>query len=277
MEELSVTGFDRGIYRQVKAKWDAVAKPLDSLGRFEEFLCRIGAIQGSVLPKVNKSRVIVCCADNGIVEEGVSQCGQEVTAICAENIAGGRSSVAVMAKQAGIDILCVDVGINSEGALQGVRNLKIRRGTRNFLKEPAMTFEETERAIQTGMNLVKESQDAGYEILAVGEMGIGNTTTSSAVTAAILRLPAETVTGRGAGLDDKGLLRKREVIRQALQNYGFYTDRESLSNEVAKVGVQMDHRAAGEAADPPAADEAAGAAPLAAAKHADDPRRLARL
>ena len=109
-----------------------------------------------------------------------------------------------------------------------------------------MTAQETEKAIQTGIDLVKESLDAGYEILAIGEMGIGNTTTSSAITAAILHLPAEVVAGRGAGLDEKGLLRKRAVIRQALQNYGFYTERENLSNEVAKVGIVMDKKAPGE-------------------------------
>ena len=250
MERLNVTGYDRGIYKKVKANWDAVAKPLDGMGRFEEILSRIGAIQGSTIPKVAKSRIIVCCADNGIVEEGVSQCGQDVTAICAENIANGRSSVAIMAGQAGIDVLCVDLGIATDKTLNGVRNEKIRRGTRNFLKEPAMTAEETERAIQTGMELVRESLEEGYEILGTGEMGIGNTTTSSAVTAALLSLPAEIVTGRGAGLDEKGLLRKRAVIRQAVQNYGFYAEREILSNEVAKVGIELDKKSAGEKACP---------------------------
>jgi len=250
MEQLNVTGYDRRTYRQVKAKWDAVAKPLDGMGRFEELLSRVGAIQGNVIPKVTKSRVIVCCADNGVVEEGVSQCGQEVTAICAESIANGRSSVAIMAEQADVDVLCVDVGIASDKAINGVRNEKIRKGTGNFLREPAMTADETEKAIQTGINLVRESLEAGYEILGIGEMGIGNTTTSSAVTAALLRLPAEIVTGRGAGLDEKGLQRKRAVIRKALETYGFYAEREILSNEVAKIGIELDKKSAGEKAYP---------------------------
>lgn len=240
MEQLNLTGYDREKYRQAKARWDAVAKPLDGMGSFEEILSRVAAIQGSDVSRVARSRVIVCCADNGIVEEGISQCGQEVTAICAENIANGKSSVAIMAKQAGVDVLCVDVGIASDKPLAGVRNEKIRRGTRNFLKEPAMTLEETRKAILLGMKLVKESLEQGYEILGIGEMGIGNTTTSSAVTAALLHLPAESVTGRGAGLDDKGLFRKNAVIRQTLQYYGYYTERENLSNEVAKVGIQLD-------------------------------------
>ena len=109
-DPLEITDVDEKLYREIKAGWDKVAKPLDGMGSFEELLSRIGAIQGRLLPEVGRSRVIVCCADNGIVEEGVSQSGQEVTAICAGNIAGGRSSVAIMAKQAGVDVLCVDVG-----------------------------------------------------------------------------------------------------------------------------------------------------------------------
>lgn len=221
MEKLDIKGYDREIYAQVKAGWDRVAKPLDSLGVFEVWISRIGAIQGTCRPKLFRSRLIVCCADNGIVEEGVSQSGQEVTAICAENIAGGRSSAAIMAAQAGVDVLTVDVGINTEKELPNVRPLKIRRGTRNFRREPAMTSEETRAALQTGMELVRESMAQGFSILGIGEMGIGNTTTSSAISAALLGLPVETVTGRGAGLSDAGLVRKREVIREALEKYGF--------------------------------------------------------
>ena len=215
---------DWKLYKEIKAGWDRVAKPIDGMGRFEEYLSRIGAIQGTKLPKLAKSRVIVCCADNGIVEEGVSQCGQEVTAICAENIGGGKSSVAIMAKQAGVDVLCVDVGINTDKELSNVRNEKIRKGTRNFRKEPAMTPEEMEKAVNIGLKLVLESKEQGYEILGIGEMGIGNTTTSSAVTAAILGLSPELVTGRGAGLNDEGFQHKKEIIREALLQYGYQTE-----------------------------------------------------
>lgn len=220
LDKMEISGYDRGLWQQIKAGWDSVAKPLDSMGVFEGTLARIGAIQGTVHPRLEKNRILVCCADNGIVAEGVSQCGQEITAVCAENIANGRSSVAIMAKQAGVDIKAVDVGIATDAVLSNVMDRKVRRGTRNFLREPAMTMEEAERAIQIGMELVRESKEEGVEILGIGEMGIGNTTTSSAVTAALLGLPVETVTGRGAGLDDQGLSRKREVIRLALQNYG---------------------------------------------------------
>ena len=236
---LEIEEIDQALYKKIKAGWDKVAKPLDGMGSFEEMLSRIGAIQGRLLPEVERSRVIVCCADNGIVEEGVSQSGQEITAICAGNIAGGRSSVAIMAKQAGVDVLCVDVGINMDEKISGVRDEKIRKGTRNFRKEPAMTAEEVEKAFGVGEKLVLESKEAGYAILGIGEMGIGNTTTSSAVTAALLGLSAFTVTGRGAGLDDAGLSRKKAIIREALFQYGYQTELGEAQEMVEKIGIEL--------------------------------------
>ena len=214
-----ITGYDKELYSRIKLGWDHVAKPLDSMGTFEEVLSEIGAIQGQLIPAVSKSCILVCCADNGIVEEGVSQSGQEITAICADNIANGRSSVAIMAKQTGTDIHAVDIGINGDAQIPNVRNLKVRKGTRNFLKEPAMTESEVLQALRTGMELVREHREQGYTILGIGEMGIGNTTTASAVTAALLNLPAGEVTGRGAGLDDRKLNHKIQVIRQALEQW----------------------------------------------------------
>ena len=216
-----IEGYDRQLYQQIKTGWDNVAKPLDSMGLFEEFLCRIGAIQGRVIPNVKRSRLLVCCADNGIVEEGVSQSGQEITAICADSIANGRSSVAIMAGESGVEVLTLDVGINTDQPIRNVRNVKIRKGTRDFLKEPAMTMTECQKALELGQSLVEECRKEGFSILAIGEMGIGNTTTSSAITAALLGLQAEEVTGRGAGLDDEKFRKKQAVIRQGLEKYGY--------------------------------------------------------
>ena len=237
LEKIEIKGYDRGLCQQIKAGWDSVAKPLDSMGVFEGTLARIGAIQGTTHPRIGKSRILVCCADNGVVAEGVSQCGQEITAICAENIANGRSSVAIMAKQAGVEVKAVDVGIATDALLNNVMFRKVRKGTRDFLREPAMTLEETEGAVRIGMELVRESKEEGMEILGIGEMGIGNTTTSSAVTAALLGLPVETVTGRGAGLDDHGLSRKREVIQLALQKYGVMHDPMDILSKVGGLDI----------------------------------------
>ncbi|MBQ2099715.1 MAG: nicotinate-nucleotide--dimethylbenzimidazole phosphoribosyltransferase [Lachnospiraceae bacterium] len=216
----SIKPYDRALYQACKSGWDHIAKPLDGMGKFEELLSRISAIQGKVAADLLRAKLLVCCADNGIVEEGVSQSGQEITAICAESIGGGRSSVAIMAKEAGVEVSAIDVGIHADRKLANVCERKVRPGTRNFAKEPAMTQEEMLSAIETGIQLVSESREQGMTILCIGEMGIGNTTTSSAVTAALLGLPVEAVTGRGAGLDDEKLKHKIQVIREAIEKYG---------------------------------------------------------
>lgn len=127
-----------------------------------------------------------------------------------------------MAKRVGAVTIPVDIGIDHSDSIPGVRNEKIRCGTRNFRKEPAMTEEETVKAIVTGIKLVQECKKAGYTLLATGEMGIGNTTTSSAVAAALLQCDPVTVTGKGAGLTEEGLIRKQQIILEAIQNYHLY-------------------------------------------------------
>lgn len=210
------------IFKKIKQNWDKIAKPLDSLGRLEETVCKIGAAQGTLQPKAEKSVVLVLCADNGIVEEGVSQSGQEVTKICARNIAAGKTAVGVMAECSGTEIITADFGINSGEKIPGVLDLRIRNGTRNFLREHAMTEQEAETAIQNGIELVKRCKDFGFDIICAGEMGIGNTTTSSAVASSILRCAPEKITGRGAGLDDLHLQKKISVIKSAVEKYSLY-------------------------------------------------------
>lgn len=213
---------DQKIYKKIRQRWDALAKPLDGLGRFEEMTARIGAVQGSCEVSVRKRAVIVMCADNGVVAEGVSQSGQEVTAAVAESMGKRESSVCRMAKAAGTDVIPVDIGIAGKDQIDGVISAKIARGTRNFAVEPAMTRQEAAAAIETGIRLVRQCKEQGYELLATGEMGIGNTTTSSAMAAALLHLPAATVTGRGAGLSSRGLEKKIKVIEDAIARYQLY-------------------------------------------------------
>lgn len=220
LRKLRVTAPSETVYKKVKANWDHVAKPLDGMGRFEELTARIGAIQGTERIDISRKAVVIMCADNGIVEEGISQSGQEVTLAVAKNMAEMRSSVGKMAKVIGADTIPVDIGMNCGEKAPGVLDRKIRRGTRNFRKEPAMTEEEAVRGIFTGIELARDCRDRGYRILATGEMGIGNTTTSSAVAAALLGCRAKEVTGRGAGLDDEKLMRKRQVVAEALEKYG---------------------------------------------------------
>ncbi len=204
---------DEHAMEQAKKQWNSIAKPLHSLGKLEEHIIRIAGITGDPDVKIEEKALIVMCADNGVVEEGVTQTGQEVTAIVAENFLSGETSAAIMCKKAGARILPIDIGMAGKTK---VPDYKVACGTRNFAKEPAMTRDQALQSILTGVRIVEEQKKAGVELLATGEMGIGNTTTSSAVLAALLQIDPEKVTGRGAGLTSAGLSRKVQVIRQAL-------------------------------------------------------------
>ena len=218
---------DQQVARAAKKKWDAIAKPLDGLGKLEDLVCKMAAIQGTTEVSLEKAAVIAMCADNGIVEEGVTQAGQEVTGIVAVDMAKGIASVCKMGQAAGIDVIPVDIGISHVAEHENLLKKKVAKGTRNFRKEPAMSKEQMWQAIQTGADLVWEYSRKGYKIFATGEMGIGNTTTSAAMASARLHMPVDQVTGRGAGLSDAGLRRKIEVIRQALEKYGLSGEADS--------------------------------------------------
>ncbi|MBO6137778.1 MAG: nicotinate-nucleotide--dimethylbenzimidazole phosphoribosyltransferase [Lachnospiraceae bacterium] len=214
---------DPKVALKVRDNWDKVAKPLDGLGKFERLIARIGAITGKSEIDISKKAVIVMCADNGIVEEGISQSGQEVTFKVAENIAHGSASVCRMAGSAGAGVLAVDIGINSSEKVSGIIQRRVMNGTRNFVKEPAMSEEEAAKAISVGIDMAKSAVKEGYNLLAVGEMGIGNTTTAGAVALALLDAEAEELAGRGAGLDEVRLKRKRRIIEQAVEKYSLKT------------------------------------------------------
>lgn len=210
---------DQNALAEIRRRWDQVAKPVDGMGRFEELIADIGAAQHQTNPAIDRRGVLIFCADNGIVEEGISQSGQEVTLAVMRNMVKQASSVGRMAGQIGCETIPIDIGVNCREAVDGVWQRKVRAGTRNFAIEPAMTEAETLQAIFTGIDCVKQCKEQGYQILATGEMGIGNTTTSSAVAAALLRCEAEAVTGRGAGLDDRRLGKKRSIVGEAVSRY----------------------------------------------------------
>lgn len=199
---------------KAKAHWDGIAKPLNGLGQLEDVVIRIAALTGNADVEVSRRAVLVLCADNGVVVEGVTQTDASVTATMAGEIANRRSSVCRMSAAAGADVFPIDIGILHR--VSGVRDCHVADGTGNIAVEPAMTREQACQAIQTGIELVRECVQQGYKLIATGEMGIGNTTSSSAVTAVLLGLPVETVTGRGAGLSDEGLERKRSAIHRAI-------------------------------------------------------------
>ena len=199
-----------------RAHWDSIAKPLGSLGLLEDAVARIAGIRGDPEVRLEKRAVLAMCADNGIVAEGVTQSGQEVTALVAANMAKGIANVNAMARVARADVFAVDVGIAGPVDAPGLIDRRVRCGTANMAQGPAMTRAEAERAVQTGIDLVGELKAQGYDIIATGEMGIGNTSTSSALVSVFLDQPVEAVTGRGAGLSGAGLRRKQEAIRRAI-------------------------------------------------------------
>ena len=208
---------DLSAYLAAKSHWDSIAKPLGSFGDLEEMIQKIASIQHSADVDISKRKAVVFCADHGIVEEGVTQCGSDVTAICAKAIADGTSNVNAIAREFHTEVLAVDIGMNTNAETDRIIQKKIASGTRNFTKEPAMTEEQTKAAVKTGMDLVRDLKASGTRIIVSGEMGIGNTTSASAIAAVLLHLPPETVTGRGSGLSDAGLSRKISTIRSGIE------------------------------------------------------------
>lgn len=197
-------------------RWNDTSIPLHSLGKLQDAVVRIAGMLRTSAVSLDKKALVVMCADNGVVEEGISQSGQEVTKIIAENFLKEKATAAIFCKKSGADVFPVDIGIASDTILP---NHKVAYGTKNFAKEPAMTREQAVQAMEVGIHMAEKLYDQGYRILATGEMGIGNTTTSSAMTAAFTGVPVETVTGRGAGLSSVGLDKKIRVIKEALERY----------------------------------------------------------
>ena len=207
---------DSAAMAKAQSRWNTIAKPLGSLGRLEEAVIRLAGLTGDAGVRLDRRAVLVLCADNGVLAQGVAQTPGEITAIMAGFIARGMSSVCCMARKAGADVLTVDMGMLRRIDSPGMIDRHIADGTCDMSQGAAMTREQALQAILFGIDLVRDCRDQGYQILATGEMGIGNTTTSSAIAAVLLGQPVAVMTGRGAGLSDEGLLRKRAVIEQAI-------------------------------------------------------------
>ena len=219
-----ITPPDEAARAAAHAHWAGLAKPLGGLGALETLLEDAAALTGSAALDVSRRAVLVLCSDNGVVAQGVSQTDQSVTRAVAENLAARRTSVCQMARTAHCDVVPVDMGIAGD-PVPGVADCRIAAGTADFTQGPAMTRAQAVEAVGRGIRLVQEQKAAGVLLLATGEMGIGNTTTSSAVAAVLLGQPVERMTGRGAGLSDEGLVRKVDAIcRGILRNKPDPTD-----------------------------------------------------
>ena len=211
-----ITPPDGDARREAQRRWDACAKPLGSLGLLETAICDIAALTGSADVRLLPRAVLVLCADNGVVRQGVTQTDSAVTAAVARALARGRSSVCCMAARADCRVVPVDMGIRDFPGCEGVLDRRAGNGTGDLSEGPAMTQQQAEAAIRTGMELVRAERERGTRLLAGGEMGIGNTTTAAAVTAVLTGSNPERVTGRGAGLSDEGLQRKLAAIRRGI-------------------------------------------------------------
>ncbi|MCC8127355.1 MAG: nicotinate-nucleotide--dimethylbenzimidazole phosphoribosyltransferase [Clostridiales bacterium] len=225
---------DAASMERSRSHWDGIAKPIGGLGEMEELITKIAGIQRTPEVRIDKKALVIFCADNGVVAEGVTQTDSSVTAIVTDNFAKGITSVNRMAALADTDVFPVDIGVSGEIHEQGVWDCKVAPGTENFLKGPAMTAEQALEALHTGIRIAGQMKDMGYQLVAAGEMGIGNTTTSGAVAAAMLGLGAAAVAGRGAGLSAEGLVRKTEVIRKGLEMH--HPDPEDPLAVLASVG-----------------------------------------
>lgn len=200
-----------------RRQWDSLAKPLGSLGLLENAVVRMAALKGSKDVHIDNNRMLlVFCADNGVVSQGVTHCGPHVTAAVACSLGLGESTVCHMARSSRCSVCAVDVGIFDFSGAPGVLNRRIRNGTGDISQGPAMTRAECQRAIMVGVELVHELTKTNTSIIAAGEMGIGNTTASSAVASVLLNRSVEDMTGRGSGLSDEGLIRKVRAIRSAV-------------------------------------------------------------
>ena len=212
-----IAPLDASAMDNAQGRWNNIAKPIGSLGQLEDTVVKLAGIIGSADVRIDKRAVLVLCADNGILAQGVAQTPGEITAVMAGFIAQGRSAVGCMAKAVNADVIAVDMGMFRRVDESGLLDRRVSDGTKDFSLVPAMTKEQAMEAIQTGIDLVRDCKAQGYQIIATGEMGIGNTTTSSAIASVLLQRPVDEVTGRGVGLSDDGLDRKKAVIARAIE------------------------------------------------------------
>ena len=227
----AVAPLDRGAMTAAEEYQARLAKPPGSLGRLEELSIQLAGITGHVHNELTQKQLLVFAADNGVVAEGVSSAPQSVTKQQTINLTRGKTGAAVLAKHFGCGLTVCDVGVNADIYESAVLNRKIAYGTQNICTGPAMTREQTLQAILTGAEIAR-TVDA--DVIGVGEMGIGNTTTSSAVLAVLLGADVEAVTGRGGGITEESFRKKKAVIRTAIEVNR--PDRDDVVGVLSKVG-----------------------------------------
>lgn len=229
-----ITGLDEAAKQEAIKRQAKLAKPPGSLGLLEDISIQLAGITGKVQNEVDKTRIYVLAADNGVCEEGVSSAPISVTRAQAINLTRGLTGASSLAKHFGDEVVVVDMGIALPYTCDAILKHSIGKGTRNLYKEPAMTREQAVTALLTGIELATQAKEDGVKILGVGEMGIGNTTTSAAVLAALTGARVSEVTGRGGGITDAAFAKKKKVIKTAIKN--LKPDKNDPIDVVSKVG-----------------------------------------
>lgn len=213
----SIKSPEKKYYEMAQERLDNLTKPLGSLGRLEELAKQIVGITGNIKPVLDEKYIFTLAADHGVVEEGISAYPQEVTLQMVYNFLRGGAGINILSEHVGAKVIVVDMGVAADlGKNTSLLIKKIGYGTKNFAKEPAMTLQEAVASIIAGIEIVEEYTKKGAKIIGTGDMGIGNTTSSSAIASVIAGIDVSEVTGYGTGLDDMGLAHKIEVIKKAI-------------------------------------------------------------
>lgn len=213
-----ITPLNEAAMASARARQDTLTKPLGSLGRLEDLSVLLAGMFGVTAPRIRRRSIILAAADHGVVAEGVSAYPQEVTPQMVSNFLHGGAGINVLARHAGADIVILDAGVAADLEPNPLlRSVKVAYGTANMAVGPAMTREQAIRCLEIGIDAAREQIGEGADLVACGDMGIGNTTASSAITAVVTGADPAVTTGRGTGLDDPGLARKVEVIRRAIE------------------------------------------------------------
>lgn len=202
----------------VQQAMDAKVKPPGSLGTLEDWAMQLAIFQGTLVPRIERARILVFAADQGVSAEGVSAYPREVTMEMTRTFSSGGAAINVLARSAGLEVEVTDVGVDADlSAIPGLVHAKVRRGSRSFLREPALTLEEWNAAAEAGRQAVRRAADAGVQAVGLGDMGIGNTTAAAALLSALTGVAPEETVGRGTGVTDEVLRHKLDVVKAALR------------------------------------------------------------
>ncbi len=212
-----ISAVNGALAEEAQKRLDNLTKPLGSLGRLEEFAKRVVCMTGNTMPVLDKKVMFTFAGDHGIANEGVSAYPKEVTPQMVLNFVRGGAGINVLARHAGADVVVVDIGVNYDfGDVPGLLSRKVMRGTANMYKGPAMTREQAKQCLQVGIDLAREYAKKGYRIYGTGDMGIGNTTPSSAIASVLTGTPVSDVTGRGTGINDESFKKKIAIIEKCI-------------------------------------------------------------